>query len=150
MKSAFLAKVSHELRTPIQSVLGYGELLTNAPLAENHRAWLNALRSHGDIMLRLVNDLIDLGALQSGAFQLENAPVRLRKLIGDCVASLRPAATDRGLTLRVEVSREVPDWVITDSVRLRQILLNLLTNSVKFTPRGGVTLAVRRAVGARI
>lgn len=150
MKSAFLAKVSHELRTPIQSVLGYGELLTKAPLAENHRAWLNALRSHGDIMLRLVNDLIDLGALQSGAFQLENAPVRLRKLIDDCVASLRPAATERGLTLRVSVAGEVPNWVITDSVRLRQILLNLLTNAVKFTPAGSVTLAVGRGAGTQI
>jgi CheY-like chemotaxis protein/two-component sensor histidine kinase len=131
-------------------VLGYGELLTNAPLAVNHRAWLNALRSHGDIMLRLVNDLIDLGALQSGAFQLENAPARLRKLIDDCVASLRPAATERGLTLGVSVAGDVPDWVITDSVRLRQILLNLLTNAVKFTPAGSVTLAVKRGIGTRI
>jgi signal transduction histidine kinase/DNA-binding NarL/FixJ family response regulator len=150
MKSAFLAKVSHELRTPIQSVLGYGELLTHAPLSDSHRTWLNALRSHGDIMLRLVNDLIDLGALQSGAFQLENAPVRLRKLIDDCVASLRPAAADRGLVLRVEISHEVPEWVTTDSVRLRQILLNLLTNSVKFTPAGSVTMTVKRTADLRV
>jgi signal transduction histidine kinase/CheY-like chemotaxis protein len=150
MKSAFLAKVSHELRTPIQSVLGYGELLAGAPLSDAHRAWLNALRSHGDIMLRLVNDLIDLGALQSGAFQLEIAPIRLRRLIDDCVVALRPAATGRGLELDVNVASDVPDTVAADSVRLRQILLNLLTNAVKFTVVGRVSLSVRRLARGRV
>ena len=150
MKSAFLAKVSHELRTPIQSVLGYGELLAGAPLSDAHRAWLNALRSHGDIMLRLVNDLIDLGALQSGAFQLEVAPIQLRRLIEDCVVALRPAATGRGLALNVTVAPDVPDTVAADGVRLRQILLNLLTNAVKFTPAGSVSLTVRSLPGGRV
>ncbi|MGH7958671.1 MAG: ATP-binding protein, partial [Opitutaceae bacterium] len=150
MKSAFLAKVSHELRTPIQSVLGYGELLASAPLSEPHRAWLNALRSHGDIMLRLVNDLIDLGALQSGAFQLQMGPVRLHGLIDECVAALRPAAAERGLALQVEVAPNVPGLVEADSVRLRQVLLNLLTNAVKFTTAGTVSLTVQRAGGDRL
>jgi signal transduction histidine kinase/CheY-like chemotaxis protein len=150
MKSAFLAKVSHELRTPIQSVLGYGELLASAPLSDTHRAWLAALRSHGDIMLRLVNDLIDLGALQSGAFQLEVAPIRLRGLIDDCVTALQPAATERRITLQVEIGREVPDAVAADAVRLRQILLNLLTNAVKFTTDGSVSLTVRRPNGGAV
>lgn len=150
MKSTFLAKVSHELRTPIQSVLGYGELLANAPLSDLHRAWLNSLRSHGDIMLRLVNDLIDLGALQSGAFQLETAPVQLRVLIDDCIASLRPAAAEHALALKVEVARDVPEWVMADSVRLRQILLNLLNNAVKFTPAGKVSLTVRCTAAEKV
>ena len=150
MKSAFLAKVSHELRTPIQSVLGYGELLAKAPLSDAHRAWLTALRSHGDIMLRLVNDLIDLGALQSGAFQLEIAPLQLRELIDGCVAALQPAARERRLALQVTVEPDVPVAVVTDGVRLRQILLNLLTNAVKFTPAGTVSLTVQRGSGGRI
>jgi signal transduction histidine kinase/DNA-binding response OmpR family regulator len=149
-KSAFLAKVSHELRTPIQSVLGYGELLAGAPLSDAHRVWLNALRSHGDIMLRLVNDLIDLGALQSGAFQLQIAPIPLRALINDCVAALRPAAAARGLDLRVELAADIPEVVATDGVRLRQILLNLLTNAVKFTAVGSVSLTVRAAPDHRV
>lgn len=147
MKSAFLAKVSHELRTPIQSVLGYGELLAGAPLGEPHRAWLAALRSHGGIMLRLVNDLIDLGALQSGAFQLEPTAVDLRATIDDCAAALRPAAAAKGLEFRVAVAAGVPGWVRADGVRLRQVLLNLLTNAVKYTPGGFVALAVRAADG---
>jgi signal transduction histidine kinase/CheY-like chemotaxis protein len=143
MKSAFLAKVSHELRTPIQSILGFGELLEAAPLAEVHRGWLAALRSHGDIMLRLVNDLIDLGALQSGAFRLEPRPVGLRPLVEECVAALRPAASAKGLLLQTEFSPDLPLWVRVDGVRLRQILLNLLNNAVKFTPVGRIAFLVR-------
>ncbi len=143
MKSAFLAKVSHELRTPIQSVLGYGELLAGAPLAEPHRAWLTALRSHGGIMLRLVNDLIDLGALQSGAFQLEPEPVELRAALEECAAALRPAAAAKRLVFHVELAPDLPTWVRADGVRLRQVLLNLLTNAVKFTPAGSVSLHAR-------
>lgn len=143
MKSAFLAKVSHELRTPIQSVLGYGELLGSAPLAEPHRSFLTALRSHGDLMLRLVNDLIDLGALQSGAFRLEVAPVNLPALVADCASAVRPAVVEKRLDFAVTLAPDLPAWVRTDGVRLRQVLLNLLNNAVKFTRKGGVTLTVR-------
>jgi CheY-like chemotaxis protein/anti-sigma regulatory factor (Ser/Thr protein kinase) len=124
-------------------VLGYGELLANAPLSEQHRAWLAALRSHGDIMLRLVNDLIDLGALQSGSFRLEAAPADLRNLIEKCTAALRPAADAKRLAFRVEIDPAMPPWVRADGVRLRQVLLNLLNNAVKFTPSGSVMLRVR-------
>lgn len=150
MKSAFLAKVSHELRTPIQSILGYGELLDTVPLSDAHRAWLTALRSHGDIMLRLVNDLIDLGALQSGSFQLDPAPVALRGLIEECAAALRPAANAKGIAFEMEIAPAVPGTVRVDGVRLRQILLNLLTNAVKFTRAGRVALNVRCAEDAVI
>jgi len=150
MKSAFLAKVSHELRTPIQSILGFGELLDSAPLPEAHRGWLAALRSHGDIMLRLVNDLIDLGALQSGAFRLEPRPVGLRPLIEECAAALRPAASAKGLLLQTEFSPDLPLWVRVDGVRLRQILLNLLNNAVKFTPVGRVAFLVRPQADGQI
>ncbi len=150
MKSAFLAKVSHELRTPIQSVLGYGELLAGAPLAEPHRAWLAALRSHGGVMLRLVNDLIDLGALQSGAFRLEPAPVALPALVDECATALRPAAAAKGLEFRSEIAAGVPGWVLADGVRVRQVLLNLITNAIKFTPAGRVTLQVRRGEDGQV
>lgn len=150
MKSAFLAKVSHELRTPIQSVLGYGELLAAAPLAEPHRAWLASLRAHGGVMLRLVNDLIDLGALQSGVFQLELAPVELHALAEECGAALRPAAAAKRLAFHVILGPEGPAWVRADGVRLRQVLLNLLNNAVKFTPEGRVTLTVRLVEGGPV
>ena len=143
MKSAFLAKVSHELRTPIQSVLGYSEMLGATTLPEPQRTWLAALRAHGDVMLRLVNDLIDLGALQSGAFRLEPGAVELPALVADCSAALRPAAEEKRLQFRTEIAGNVPEWIEADGVRLRQILLNLLTNAVKYTPAGSVTLRVQ-------
>ena len=145
MKSTFLAKVSHELRTPIQSVLGYCDLLLREPIGEPHRRWLGALHAHGELMLRLVNDLLDLGSLQAGAFKLRNATVQLPELVADCVAALRPQAEAKGLSLTLDLAPAVPCWVETDAVRLRQILLNLLANAVKFTVRGQVRLTVRLA-----
>lgn len=144
MKSIFLAKVSHELRTPIQSVLGYGELLAGTALPAAQAQWVDALRSHGEVMLRLVNDLIDLGALQSGAFRLELRPVALRTIVHECVTALRPAAAEKQLLLEAQVAADVPTWVNGDGIRLRQILLNLLKNAVKFTARGKVSLTIRR------
>jgi signal transduction histidine kinase/CheY-like chemotaxis protein/HPt (histidine-containing phosphotransfer) domain-containing protein len=144
IKSAFLAKVSHELRTPIQSVLGYGEMLERAPLRGDERDWLRALRTHGEVMLRLVNDLLDLGALQAGVFQLRPAPASLPTLAAECVNALTPRAAAKGLGLSLTVAPEAPPWVEVDAVRLRQILLNLISNAVKYTPRGRVDVTVTR------
>ncbi|HOD46598.1 MAG TPA: response regulator [Opitutaceae bacterium] len=145
MKSAFLAKVSHELRTPIQSVLGYGELLELSPVNAEQRHWLKALRNHGETMLRLVNDLIDLGSLQTGLFRLQVAPVSLSVLVPECVAALSPQANRKGLSVSLTVAPDVPDWVAGDAVRLRQILVNLIANAVKYTPRGQIAVSVRWA-----
>ncbi|MBI5767218.1 MAG: response regulator [Verrucomicrobia bacterium] len=147
MKSTFLAKVSHELRTPIQSVIGYCDLLARAPLETEHRGWLAALRTHGDMMLRLVNDLLDLGAMQTGAFRLRPAAVDLAAHARSCLDALRPHAAARGLRLSYELALDVPATAELDPVRLRQILLNLLANAVKFTARGGVHLHVGRRDG---
>jgi signal transduction histidine kinase/DNA-binding NarL/FixJ family response regulator len=143
-KSAFLAKVSHELRTPIQSVLGYGEMLERAPLRGDERDWLRALRTHGEVMLRLVTDLLDLGALQAGVFRLRPAPTSLPTLAAECVNALTPRAAAKGLGLSLTVAPDAPPWVEVDAVRLRQILLNLITNAVKYTPRGRVDVTVTR------
>lgn len=143
LKSAFLAKVSHELRTPIQSVLGFSELLAQSDLPEPNRSRLSSLRLHGEIMLRLVNDLIDLGALQSGAFRLHPSHTPLKRLLLECTEALRPQAEAKGLHLSLECVSDLPEWVEVDDVRLRQIFLNLLNNAVKFTPRGSVSLHAR-------
>lgn len=143
IKTAFLAKVSHELRTPIQSVLGYGELLTDTRLDEQPRRWLGALRSHGEIMLRLVNDLLDISALDAGAFRLRPMTADFCALLAECAAALRVRAETKGLSLDLVIADGVPTWVEIDPVRMRQILLNLLGNAVKFTTRGGVNLTAR-------
>lgn len=143
-KTAFLAKVSHELRTPIQSILGYGELLATVSLEEPQRGWLGSLRTHGNLLIRLVNDLIDLGAMQAGAFRLTPQPVDLVALVSDTVNSLRPRASAKGLCLECEFAPDVAAIVNADPERLRQVLFNLVGNAVKFTAQGGVRVELRR------
>ncbi|HEY0865427.1 MAG TPA: ATP-binding protein [Lacunisphaera sp.] len=142
IKTAFLANVSHELRTPLQSILGYSELLRQELGAAAHPR-LDALRQQGELMTRLVNDLIDLSAVESGSFQLAAQAVNPADLLQQTVESLRPRAAAKGLALRAETGGDVPAWVVADGVRLRQVLTNLAGNAIKFTDRGAVTVSLR-------
>lgn len=142
VKTAFLANVSHELRTPLQNILGYSELLRQE-LGDKPSARLDALRQQGELMTRLVNDLIDLSAVESGSFQLAARPVAPADLVRQTVESLRPRAEAKGLALRCAIAGEVPAWVTADSDRLRQVLINLAGNALKFTDRGTVTVSLR-------
>ena len=142
IKTTFLAKVSHELRTPLQSLLGYGQLLESSVPVGPGRNHLAALRQHGDLMLRLVNDLLDLSAVESGTFRLVEKPVPLAEMIRQTVESLRPRAAAKGLGLTCTTDPALPKWVFGDAERLRQIVLNLVGNAVKFTPRGRVDVTL--------
>lgn len=143
MKSALLAHVSHELRTPLQGILGYAELLAGRPLDEEQRGWVSAQRRQGELLQRLVNDLIDLGALQSGAFTFAARSVPLTSLVEESVLSLRPRAHIRQLTLDLDADPTVPAWLVCDPDRVRQVLLNLVGNAIKFTGEGGVVVNLR-------
>jgi CheY-like chemotaxis protein len=143
MKSNLLAHVSHELRTPLQGILGYAELLAGKALDNEQRGWLLAQRRQGDLLLRLVNDLIDLGALQNGVLTLAAHPGQLAALVEDSVLSLRPRAHLRQLYLELEQDPALPGWIEFDADRMRQIVLNLVGNALKFTERGGVVVCVR-------
>lgn len=144
MKAAFLAKVSHELRTPIQSLLGYSELLrqrmTNDPKAAG---WLASLQQHGELMTRLVNDLVDLGAIESGSFRLAARPIDPATLVSQAIESFRPRAEARNLTLACFIDPAVPEALMLDGERFRQVLINLVGNAIKFTDRGGITVALQ-------
>jgi signal transduction histidine kinase/DNA-binding NarL/FixJ family response regulator len=137
-KTEFLARVSHELRTPIQSVLGYGELLQSAVQGEAARARLGALRQHGLLMLRLVNDLLDLGALQTGRFHLSPKPTRLFELVQQTVESMRPRAEAKGLSFHTVIAGAGEEWRLADGERIRQVVLNLVANAIKFTDSGSI------------
>lgn len=143
LKTAFLANVSHELRTPLQSILGHGELLQPEVTSTAGAARLDALRRQGELMVRLVNDLIDLGAAAAGSFPLSPRPVELAPIVRQTVESLRPRADARRLDLHLELPPDLPAWVAIDDGRFRQVLLNLLGNALKFTDRGGVTVTLR-------
>jgi signal transduction histidine kinase/DNA-binding NarL/FixJ family response regulator len=142
IKTAFLANVSHELRTPLQSILGYSELLRQELGGAAHPR-LDALRQQGVLMTRLVNDLIDLSAVEAGSFQLTVESVAPAELVRQTVESLRPRAAAKALGLRAEVGDDIPAWVAADGGRLRQVLTNLAGNAIKFTDRGAVTVSLQ-------
>lgn len=151
LKSAFLATVSHELRTPLQSVLGYSELL-RARVTQDAQAtaWLEAVRQHGELMTRLVNDLIDLGAVEAGTLRLAPRAARPAELLEQIVEGMRPRAAQQGLELKCEIARDLPAAVSLDAERWRQVIFNLVGNAVKFTERGQVSVVLRRGVGERL
>ena len=141
-KSEFVAVMSHEIRTPLQSVLGYAELLARSKLTTSETGYLDAIRSQGRTLLRIVQDILDFSALRKTSYTLKSEPVYLRKVIELAFNTARPMADKKGLDYRLKVQPSVPFLVEGDGVRLQQILLNLLGNAVKFTPSGSVTLEV--------
>ena len=143
MKTDFLAKVSHELRTPLQGLLGYSELLQSDVTTASARLRLATLRHNGELMLRLVNDLLDLGAIQAGAFRLIEKPTKLGELLHQCIEGLRLRAEAKNLSLSLTVTPDLPPWLALDAERWRQIVLNLAGNALKFTERGGVNVDLR-------
>lgn len=141
----FLALVCHELRTPLQAIMGCGELLLRDATDETSRSRLATIGQQGALMLRLVNDLLDLRAMEAGAFSIRLQPVNLPALVMQTVESCRPAAAAKGLALRCTVAADAPDWVLADGDRLGQVLLNLLANAIKFTAQGRIDVVLNAA-----
>ena len=144
LKTEFLAKVSHELRTPLQSILGYGQMVGRHVASAAGQAHLAAQQQHGELMLRLVNDLLDLTAIEAGGFRLVEKPMDLAQTVAAAVDSLRVRAEEKGLHLACQLDIDRPAWVIGDEQRLRQIVLNLTGNAVKFTEHGKVSVTLAR------
>lgn len=145
-KSAFLANISHELRTPLNAVIGYSELMeTSDTLPENERKNMKSIRSSGEHLLVLINQVLDLSALEHGSLSVEMHETDLHQLLCDVVDMFRIKAAKKGLDLRMNRSPDVPEWIWTDSMRLRQILINLLGNAIKFTEEGSVSMDVSMA-----
>jgi len=140
VKAEFLATMSHELRTPMNGVLGLAELLAGTRLDESQTELLSTLRSSGESLLAVVNDILDLSKIDSGRLRLERLPVCLSELLTEVCTLVRPMATRKQLTLELTALGTALDWIESDPARIRQILLNLLGNAIKFTPTGQVTL----------
>ncbi|MBF0293986.1 MAG: response regulator [Magnetococcales bacterium] len=145
-KGEFLATMSHEIRTPMNVILGYGEILEGTSLDEEQRRHLTTIRTAGDTLLGLINDILDLAKVESGRLTLERIPFGLRELVEECLTMFREKAHGKGLSLCGEVNDGIPDRLLGDRVRIKQILVNLLGNAVKFTERGGVSVSVREEV----
>ena len=143
-KSDFLATMGHEIRTPMTGVLGMTELLMLTPLDARQRGYADAIQNSGRMMLRLVNDSLDLARIEAGKLQLEDAVVDLHSLLGEIAALAGPLAQAKGLAWEVRVAENAPQRVRGDGVRIKQILLNLVNNAIKFTEHGGVVVALQR------
>src|SRR6267378_6430618 len=142
LKSQFLANMSHEIRTPMNGVLGMAQLLLTGNLEPGQRRRVVALRESGQSLLTIINDILDFSKMEAGKLELEHADFNLLVAAESVVSLLSSPANDKGLSLTLNVARGVPVWVRGDSVRLRQVLINLLGNAVKFTERGGVDFTV--------
>jgi signal transduction histidine kinase/CheY-like chemotaxis protein len=141
-KSLLLANMSHEIRTPMTGVLGFADLLAATPLTVEQRDYLETIRSSGEVLLALINDILDFSKIGAGKLQLEALPVDLRRLVEKSAGPLRAQAGEKGLRLWFTVEASVPAAILGDAVRIRQILVNLLGNAVKFTAVGEVCLEV--------
>ncbi|WP_433931712.1 ATP-binding protein [Sorangium cellulosum] len=151
-KSAFLANMSHELRTPLNSVLGFAQLMErDRSLGDRHRENLAVICKSGEHLLGLVNDILEMAKIEAGRMTLAEVDFDLHEMLSGLSEMFAVEAQKRGLTLSVEREQDVPQRVHGDEGKLRQVLINLLGNALKFTPRGSVTLRVwaRRATGVR-
>ncbi|MEP7043582.1 MAG: two-component regulator propeller domain-containing protein [Dokdonella sp.] len=146
-KSSFLATMGHEIRTPMTGVLGMSELLLGTALDERQRGYAQAIRQSGELMLRVVNDSLDLARIEAGKFALESVPFDPAALLRDAAALERALAERKGLTLDLDIAPQMPTRVVGDALRVKQILLNLVNNALKFTERGGVTLGLAQRSG---
>ncbi len=139
-KTSFLANMSHELRTPFNGLLGMLTLLEVSPLDAEQSDHLRTARQSATHLLHLLNDILDLTKLESGQLSLQPEPTDLRRVLGDARDLMLLTSEAKGLDLRLELATELPDAVLADEMRLRQIVLNLLNNAIKFTDRGQVQL----------
>jgi signal transduction histidine kinase/DNA-binding NarL/FixJ family response regulator len=141
-KSEFLANMSHELRTPLNGILGYAQLLCRRPFQDEDLESIRAIERCGEHLLTLINDILDLAKIEAGRFELQTARFALGDLLREVADVARLRAGDSGLEFVHETCSQLPEFVVAAPRNLRQILLNLLGNAVKFTPRGRVTLRV--------
>jgi signal transduction histidine kinase/CheY-like chemotaxis protein len=151
-KSAFLANMSHELRTPLNGVIGYAQVLQKSPhLTGGDRERLEIVQASGEHLLRMINEVLDLSKIEAGKLELSPAPFHLPQLLRDIAANHAPRAREKGLEFRLATppAPPLPDLVLGDGQKLRQVLDNLVGNAVKFTPRGSVVLEVRPAPDER-
>lgn len=143
IKSAFLANMSHEIRTPINAVLGFDEMILRESSDEDVLSYAKNIKNSGQTLLNLVNDILDLSKIEAGKMEIVNTEYDLVPRLSDILKMITPRAEEKGLILNIKIDPSIPRKLIGDDVRIGQALTNLLTNAVKYTPKGTVTLMIQ-------
>ena len=150
LKSDFLANMSHELRTPMNAIIGFSELLSETPLAEEQLDYTRTIAQSATSLLTLINDILDLAKIEAGKLELERQPFELAEVIDNVAAMFKIPAREKGVAVTSKIDSRIPKRIMGDSNRLRQILINLAGNAMKFTEQGGIDIQVayeREAAG---